>query len=201
MDRRTFFKLIPALAAISHTQRLLPCSAAGNILPFPLNELRKTSIDNPKRNALPELKYIQDAADACTAKDFDSYCTTGGEVGREKHIKSSILNYFRVDSPYMLRSIKNVHPRRGKTQLFLLYKIGYDVETPSTTFGIDIFHPRASKFADKLNFLLISTTAMTTILNLFRNPKEQRHPITSNFVDTFASLPRRSDFHILGKSQ
>ena len=88
----------------------------------------------------------------------------------------------------MLRSIKNVHPRRGKTQLFLLYKIGYDVETPSTTFGIDIFHPRASKFADKLNFLLISTTAVTTILNLFRNPKEQRHPITSNFVDTFASL-------------
>lgn len=101
----------------------------------------------------------------------------------------------------MLRSIKNVHPRRGKTQLFLLYKIGYDVETPSTTFGIDIFHPRASKFADKLNFLLISTTTVTTILNLFRNPKEQRHPITSNFVDTFASLPRRSDFHILGKSQ
>lgn len=101
----------------------------------------------------------------------------------------------------MLRSIKNVHPRRGKTQLFLLYKIGYDVETPSTTFGIDIFHPRASKFADKLNFLLISTTAVPTILNLFRNPKEQRHPITSNFVDTFASLPRRSDFHILGKSQ
>ena len=98
----------------------------------------------------------------------------------------------------MLRSIKNVHPRRGKTQLFLLYKIGYDVETPSTTFGIDIFHPRASKFADKLNFLLISTTAVTSILNLFRNPKEQRHPITSNFVDTFASLPRRSDFHVWG---
>ena len=70
----------------------------------------------------------------------------------------------------MLRSIKNVHPRRGKTQLFLLYKIGYDVETPSTTFGIDIFHPRASKFADKLNFLLISTTAVTTILNLLLKP-------------------------------
>lgn len=102
----------------------------------------------------------------------------------------------------MLRSIKNAPPpRRGKTQLFLLYKIGYDVETPSTTFGIDIFHPRASKFADKLNFLLISTTAVTTILNLFRNPKEQWHPITSNFVDTFALLSRRSDFHILGKSQ
>lgn len=89
----------------------------------------------------------------------------------------------------MLRSIKNVHPRRGKTQLFLLYKIGYDVETPSTTFGIDIFHPRASKFADKLNFLLISTTAVTTILNLFRNPKEQRHPITSNFIDTLHYSP------------
>ena len=77
----------------------------------------------------------------------------------------------------MLRSIKNVPPpRRGKTQLFLPYKIGYDVETPSTTFGIDIFHPRASKFADKLNFLLISTTAVTTILNLFRNPKSNGIP-------------------------
>ena len=56
----------------------------------------------------------------------------------------------------MLRSIKNVYPRRGKTQPFLLYKIGYDVETPSTTFGIDIFHPRAAELADKLDFLLIT---------------------------------------------
>lgn len=81
-------------------------------------------------------------------------------------IKSAILSHFSGASPYVLRSIKNVQPRRGKTQPFLLYKIGYDAETPPSTFDIDICRPHTSKFADKLNFLLISTTAVTTILNL-----------------------------------
>ena len=130
MDRRTFFKLIPALAAISHTQRLLPCSAAGNILPFPLNELRKTSIDNPKRNALPELKYILDAADACTAKDFASYCTAKGEAAQKMRIKFAILNYFNDAFSCVQRSIESVQPRRGETHLFLLYNMGYVVKTP-----------------------------------------------------------------------
>lgn len=190
MDRRTFFKLIPALAAISHTQRLLPCSAAGNILPFPLNELRKTSIDNPKRNALPELKYIQDAADACTAKDFASYCTAKGEAAQKMRIKFAILNYFNEAFSCVRRSIESVQPRRGETHLFLLYNMGYVVKTPSSTFGIDICHPRAAELADKLDFLLITHNHSDHYSQpLIEALKRNGIPIVSNFIDTLHYSP------------
>lgn len=99
----------------------------------------------------------------------------------------------------MLRSIKNVHPRRGKTQLFLLYKIGYDVETPSTTFGIDIFHPRASKFADKLNFLLITHNHSDHYFQpLIEALKRNGIPIVSNFIDTLHYSPGGRTFTFWG---
>ena len=90
----------------------------------------------------------------------------------------------------MLRSIKNVPPRRGKTQLFLLYKIGYDVETPSTTFGIDIFHPRAAELADKLDFLLITHNHSDHYSQpLIEALKRNGIPIVSNFMDTLHYSP------------
>lgn len=99
----------------------------------------------------------------------------------------------------MLRSIKNVHPRRGKTQLFLLYKIGYDVETPSTTFGIDIFHPRASKFADKLDFLLITHNHSDHYFQpLIEALKRNGIPIVSNFIDTLHYSPGDRTFTFWG---
>ena len=90
----------------------------------------------------------------------------------------------------MLRSIKNVPPRRGETHLFLLYNMGYVVKTPSSTFGIDICHPRAAELADKLDFLLITHNHSDHYSQpLIEALKRNGIPIVSNFIDTLHYSP------------
>lgn len=58
----------------------------------------------------------------------------------------------------VLESLKNDKPEEGYVYVWLLYNMGYIIQTPECAFGIDIYHYRAEELATYLDFICSTHT-------------------------------------------
>lgn len=91
------------------------------------------------------LGQIQKRADPCEHLKFIVYCVSA--ILKEKLSDSApeIMRDFEYAYETVAEKLaKNPRPQKG-ARLYLLYNMGYIVQTPTATFGIDIVHTQTKK--------------------------------------------------------
>ena len=156
--RRAFIKTIAKAGAAV----LLPACKSRPTKPTveeppALGALYKTSPFKVNGERLAALDKIQSLADAFECDKFKAYCREA-ECGRQPggEIPEIMRNAeFALDK--IIWSMENLpKPERG-ARLFLLYNMGYVIQTPTAAFAVDTVHPRVEMLAP------IQTVVSTTL--------------------------------------
>jgi L-ascorbate metabolism protein UlaG (beta-lactamase superfamily) len=82
-----------------------------------------------------------------------------------------------------LESIKNDKVENGTVAIYMLYNMGYVIKTPSSCFGIDIYHRWAKKLAPYLDFLCVTHNhADHYSADLIQAMFDANKPVLSNYL-------------------
>ncbi len=183
--RRRFISTISTLITLLFSKISLSKEKKSNILQknIPLNRLYKTSPFELSQERLDVFKLIQAQADICPDTTFKNYKVKRFENPdiRPSHL-SPIIETLEDASEKILNDIETLPRPNDFVRIWLLYNMGYIIQTPTALFGIDISSPSDLKIADKLDFLLIThkhTDHFST--KLMRHMGEK--PVVSNFFD------------------
>lgn len=148
----------------------------------PLAELHKTSpyVPDPRRREI--LAQIQRRADACENTEFEAYCANAQSSNTPPASAPQIMRDFEYAFETIAGKLANKPQPKSGARLYLLYNMGYIVQTPTTTFGIDIVHTQTERIAELLDFLLITHRHADHY-----SPALVRHmgskPVVSNFIE------------------
>lgn len=96
---------------------------------------------------------IQAYADACTNTAFKNLLSSDQGKYSLTVKYDNILSCYDASFERVLSALKAGKPSRGEVNIWLLYNMGYVIQTPSTTFGLDIYHYRAAELAPFLDFI------------------------------------------------
>lgn len=153
--------------------------------PATMDALWDTSLyatDMTARNTVFDI--IQGYADACSNTTFSSF------LSGEDWLANSLAKYEDIIACYdaafdrVLEGIRNDKPANGAVHLWMLYNMGYVIQTPTGCFGVDIFHRRAAELAPYLDFYCITHIhqdhkTQTLIDAMLADGK----PVLSNFLE------------------
>lgn len=107
---------------------------------------------NEERESL--FNKIQPFADGCTNTAFKRML----EYDREKYnltVKyDEILSVYDSAFERILTSLKDSKPGKGEVYIWLLYNMGYVVQTSTGSFAVDIYHYRGSELIPYIDFLV-----------------------------------------------
>lgn len=110
--------------------------------------------DMTVRNVL--FDTLQAYADGCSSATFTSF------LSGEEWLAASLVKYEDALCAYnaaferILDALQNDRPATGETYIWMLYNMGYVIQTPSGCFGIDIYHRRAAELEPYLDFYCIT---------------------------------------------
>lgn len=186
---------LPALSA--HSEKANPHPKdTGRAGYSPLADLYKTSPHNPSARRMEILGQIQKRADACEHLKFIAYCVSA--ILKEKLPDSApeIMHDFEYAYETVAEKLaKNPHPQKG-VRLYLLYNMGYIVQTPTAAFGIDIVHTQTKKIAKLLDFLLITHKHADHYSPLLVKQMNGK-PVVSNFINNeFIQTSDKKEYNI-----
>ena len=150
---------------------------------IPLERLYKTSPFKLSEARLDVFKTIQAQADLCSDSTFKDYKTIRNKTPetRPEHLPP-IINTLEDALDKILSDIDNLPRPTDFVRMWLVYNMGYVIQTPTSLFGVDISAPSNKKIANKLDFLLIThnhTDHFSTALIEAMRDK----PIVSNFIE------------------
>ena len=124
---------------------------------IPLTNLYKTSPFELSKERLDVFKIIQAQADLCSDTTFAKYKDERNKNpdNRSEYLPP-IINTLEDAAEKILTEIETLPRPDNFARLWLVYNMGYIVQTPTALFGIDISAPILRKIAEKLDFLLIT---------------------------------------------
>ena len=95
---------------------------------------------------------IQSYADTCASSTFSSFLDADERLAASLVKSERILTCYDAAFDRVLNGLRNGTPAAGEVHLWMLYNMGYVVQTPSGCFGVDIYHRRAAELAPYLDF-------------------------------------------------
>ncbi len=166
--------------------------------PPALGALYKTSPFKVNGERLAALDKIQSLADAFECDKFKAYCREA-ECGRQPggEIPEIMRNAeFALDK--IIWSMENLpKPERG-ARLFLLYNMGYVIQTPTAAFAVDTVHPRVEMLAPRLDFLLLTHRHTDHYSQRLVSAMGEK-PVVSNFISNRHKHVYDEQFYEFGK--
>lgn len=96
---------------------------------------------------------LQAYADACSSTAFKNLLSSDQNKYTLTVKYDNILSCYDAAFERVLSALKEGKPSKGEVNIWLLYNMGYIIQTPSKTFGLDIYHYRAAELAPYLDFI------------------------------------------------
>ena len=158
----------------------LPAVEVKNI---PLAHLYKTSPFELTQKRLDAFKTLQAQADLCSNTMFDKYKMDrfADPDTRPTHL-SPIINTVEDALDKIFAEIKALPLPTDFARIWLVYNMGYIIQTPTTLFGIDISSPSDSRIAEKLDFILTTHNHIDHYSTRTLRQMGEK-PVVSNFID------------------
>lgn len=99
---------------------------------------------------------LQGYADACSSATFSSFLKSDGPL-LDSFVKyEDILACYDAAFDRVIGGLRDERPAAGEVHLWLLYNMGYLVQTSSGCFAVDVFHRRAAELEPYLDFYCIT---------------------------------------------
>ena len=95
---------------------------------------------------------IQSYADACASSTFSSFLAADDRLAASLVRSERILTCYDAAFDRVLNGLREEKPAVGEVYIWMLYNMGYVIQTPSGCFGVDIYHRRAAELAPYLDF-------------------------------------------------
>lgn len=95
---------------------------------------------------------IQSYADACASSTFSSFLDADDRLAASLVRGEPILTCYDAAFDRVLNGLREEKPAVGEVYIWMLYNMGYVIQTPSGCFGVDIYHRRAAELAPYLDF-------------------------------------------------
>lgn len=95
---------------------------------------------------------IQSYADACASSTFSSFLAADDRLAASLVRSERILSCYDAAFDRVLNGLREEKPAVGEVYIWMLYNMGYVIQTPSGCFGVDIYHRRAAELAPYLDF-------------------------------------------------
>ena len=128
------------------------------------------------------LMDIEAMCDKLSRDDFQSYLAMQDKPAKEMEQSRDILALYNYAFERVLSEVQTTVVENGTAVIWMLYNAGFVVKTPSATFGLDINHRYAAKFAPYLDFICVSHSDSDHIDNTLMNEMDQAgKPVLSNF--------------------
>lgn len=118
-----------------------------NTTPFVLSQTRLNLFDT-----------IQNYADRYSSDAFHTLLKSDDKKYRLTVDNDNLLVMYDMAFERILLSLKENKPQKGEVIVWHLFNIGYVVQTPTSSFGIDIYHYRGEELAPYLDFLCSTHT-------------------------------------------
>ncbi len=99
---------------------------------------------------------IQSYADACTGSTFTNFLSGPDWLANSLVKYEDILACYDAAFDRILEGLRQEKPANGEVNIWMLYNMGYVIQTPSGCFGVDIYHRRAAELAPELDFYCIT---------------------------------------------
>lgn len=96
---------------------------------------------------------IQALADQCTNTSFKNLIASDANKYALTVKYDDMFSCYDVAFDRVLDALKAGHPQKGTAVIWLLYNMGYVIQTPTANFGIDIYHYRAAELEPYLDFV------------------------------------------------
>jgi|GEM_PF-2996063 len=160
-----------------------------------ITELWKTNIFessplNTKSSRYSLLMELEKMCDNLTRDEFQAYLAVQDDAAKVTEQEKDILAIYNYAFEHVLSDVQSMNVESGTAVIWMLYNAGFIVKTPSSTFGIDINHRYAVKFAPILDFLCVSHSDNDHIDNALMNEMDRLgKPVLSNFhnANTYCS--------------
>ena len=152
-----------------------------------LSDLWKTSIfqSSPLDEKSTRYSLLMDIETMCnnlSRDEFQTYLAMQDAAAAKEEASKDILALYNFAYEHVLSDIQTTKVENGTAVIWMLYNSGYIVKTPSVTFGLDINHRYAVKFAPYLDFLCVSHSDSDHIDNALMNEMDKAgKPVLSNF--------------------
>ena len=185
INRRNFISLFIAILPFLFAKITFAKTPKGKttIKNIPLEHLSTTSPFKLSEERLDVFKTIQAQADLCSDSTFKDYKSIRNKTPETRpEYLPPIINTLEDALDKILSDIDNLPRPTDFVRVWLVYNMGYVIQTPTSLFGVDISAPSNKKIADKLDFLLIThnhTDHFSTALIEAMGDK----PIVSNFIE------------------
>ena len=95
---------------------------------------------------------IQGYADGCTNTAFKYMLDYNADKYALTVKYDNILSCYDAAFERVLNGLKTVKPANGEVFIWMLYNMGYVIQTPSMAFAIDIYHYRAAELEPYIDF-------------------------------------------------
>ena len=95
---------------------------------------------------------IQSYADACSSATFSSFLDADERLAASLVRSERILTCYDAAFDRVLNGLRDGKPAAGEVHIWMLYNMGYVIQTPSGCFGVDIYHRRAAELVPYLDF-------------------------------------------------
>lgn len=118
-----------------------------------LESLWETSPLNVDQKRLNLFASIQNLADQTTNTSFKNLLSADDGKYALTVKYDNMFSCYDAAFERVLSALKAGKPANGTSVIWLLYNMGYVVQTPSGNFGIDIYHRRAAELEPYLNWV------------------------------------------------
>lgn len=138
-------------------------------------------------HTMEEYKARQAAIDRITPEMFAGYCLEG-RYGEEEALKAC--------GEALPKVMEEASDPKVKTGLWYVYNMGFIAKSENCLFSLDLSHPAAHKFADKLDFAWITHNHNDHFTAPFyqRMNNEMKKTVVSNFADNYGAHFAGSEF-------
>lgn len=127
---------------------------------------------------------IQGYADACSGATFSSFLNGADWLASSLVKYEDILACYNAAFDRVLNGLREEKPAAGEVHIWMLYNMGYVIQTPSGCFGVDIYHRRAAELAPYLDFYASTHVHQDhKSLPLIEAMLEAGKPVVTNYLE------------------
>lgn len=127
---------------------------------------------------------IQSYADACASSTFSSFLAADDRLAASLVRSEPVLTCYDAAFDRVLNGLRDGKPAAGEVHIWMLYNMGYVIQTPSGCFGVDIYHRRAAELVPYLDFYASTHVHQDhKSLPLIDAMLESGKPVVTNYLE------------------
>ena len=186
-DKRSGKFVIKAVSAGFRLEIPVTQVAYTNVAIKTLTDLWKTDIfaSSPLDTKSSRYSLLMDIEAMCnqfSRDEFHNYLDMKDTDAKAEEESKAILALYNFAFEHILSEIQTTVVENGSAVIWMLYNAGFIVKTPSVTFGMDINHRYAVRFAPYLDFMTVSHSDSDHIDNALMYAMDRlEKPVLSNF--------------------